>query len=156
MKKTAILLLAAATVSVAAYAQPEDHAAHSAQEHAAHEAGEHAAQAAAATIAELELAEAMPGEGIFAARCAACHSNVSGAAATVGPNLYGVYGRAAAASKFGYSHGLKNSGLTWDREQLEAYLAAPGKHVPGTRMVVGLSDEGQRAAIIDYLESLSD
>ncbi|MEZ5742331.1 MAG: c-type cytochrome [Sphingomonadaceae bacterium] len=141
MKNAVLPLLAAATFSVATYATP---------------ASDPAPDADEAMAEEVVEAEALPGEGIFASRCAACHSNAPGGPAIVGPNLHGVYGRAAGSGEFRYSPALKNSGITWDREQLDGYLTSPMKHVPGTRMVVGLSDADQRGAVIDYLESLSE
>jgi len=93
------------------------------------------------------------GETLFRQRCQACHTVVAGKAMPTGPNLYGVVGRKAAASPvpYNYSPALKNSGLTWTRDQLDAYLAAPTKKVPGTKMVVGLPLPGQRGAILDFL-----
>jgi cytochrome c len=67
------------------------------------------------------------------------------------PNLSGVVGRKAASLAFNYSAALKRSGLTWDRNTLDRYLAAPSRLVPGTRMTVTLSDTQQRSALIAYL-----
>ena len=93
------------------------------------------------------------GEMLFKQRCQACHTVIAGKTAPVGPNLYGVVNRKAAASPtpFNYSPALKKSGLTWNRASLDTYLTAPMKLVPGTRMVISLPDAKQRAAVIDYL-----
>ena len=99
-------------------------------------------------------AQAVPsGEALFKQRCQACHTVVAGKTAPVGPNLYGVVNRKAAASPtpFNYSPALKKSGLTWNRVSLDKYLTAPTKLVPGTRMVIALPDASQRRAVIDFL-----
>lgn len=91
------------------------------------------------------------GQQLFRQRCQACHSVEPGKSARVGPNLAGVVGRKAASAQFNYSAALKKSGLTWTRENLDRFLAAPAKTVPGTRMVIGVTDAAQRKALIDYL-----
>ena len=35
---------------------------------------------------------------------------------------------------YAYSPALKASGLTWDRQTLDAWLTSPQKKVPGTKM----------------------
>ena len=88
------------------------------------------------------------------ARCKVCHSINEGEGAKVGPNLYGVFGRAAGTSP-GYNHSpaLKNSGLTWDEATLDAYLASPQATIPGTRMPMGEPDPVKRAEIIAFLKT---
>ena len=72
----------------------------------------------------------------------------------IGPNLYGVVGRAAAATPgFNYSAAMKASKLRWDEQTLNEYLAAPQKKVPGTRMPIATPDAAKRAAIIAYLKA---
>ena len=96
------------------------------------------------------------GKAAFA-NCAACHSVQQGGASGVGPNLYGVVGRAAGSLEgFTYSEAMAGSGTTWDSAALDRYLADPSAAVPGTSMVAGaVADPDQRAAIIAYLASLS-
>lgn len=92
------------------------------------------------------------GEAVFRQRCQACHSVVVGQPNRVGPNLAGVVGRKAASARaFNYSPALKASGLTWTRANLDRYLQGPARMVPGTRMVVALTDDTQRAALLTYL-----
>ena len=95
------------------------------------------------------------GQTLFQQRCQACHSTEPGQTSALGPNLAAVVGRPAGSSEFRYSQALKASGLTWTPENLDAYLAAPMKLVPGTRMVVGIPDPAQRAAVIEYLTNTS-
>jgi cytochrome c len=103
----------------------------------------------------LAAPNAEEGQTLFKQRCAACHATEAGQAAVMGPNLAGVVGRGAAATDFRYSAALKASGLSWTRESLDTYLAAPQKLVPGTRMVVGIPEVAQRASVVDYLASIS-
>jgi cytochrome c len=94
---------------------------------------------------------AAKGEALFRQRCQVCHSVVAAKPAGVGPNLRGVVGRKAAAATFNYSAVMTQSKITWTKANLDRYLAAPAKMVPGTRMVVAVNDAAQRAAIIKYL-----
>lgn len=91
------------------------------------------------------------GENLFRQRCQVCHSVDVAKPAGVGPNLRGVVGRQAAAAKFNYSTAIKQSKITWTQANLDRYLAAPTKTVPGTRMVTAINDAAQRTAIIKYL-----
>lgn len=91
------------------------------------------------------------GETLFRQRCQVCHSVDVAKPAGVGPNLRGVVGRKAATTTFSYSAAMKQSNITWSQANLDRYLAAPTKTVPGTRMVIAVSDATQRAAIIKYL-----
>jgi cytochrome c len=95
------------------------------------------------------------GEQLFRQRCAACHAVAPGAPSPMGPNLAGVVGRKAgtAAGFNGYSPALKGSNITWTRAELDAFLAAPMRKVPGTRMVIAVPNPQQRAAIIQYMST---
>lgn len=113
-----------------------------------------AATAVVLAIGSPQLIAAPPapdGAKIFRQRCQACHTDVAGEPAKVGPNLAGVVGRKAAATKFAYSPALKSSGLVWTKANLDRYLAAPTKTVPGTRMVIAVSAKPDRDALIAYL-----
>ncbi|TRD11970.1 c-type cytochrome [Erythrobacter insulae] len=111
--------------------------------------------AAPAVAAPVDIVAA--GEAAFA-MCTGCHVAEAGEASMAGPNLYGVVGRGAGSlDDFAYSEALANSGITWDAAQLDRYLADPTGLVPGTIMVAGAVDDAdRRAAIIAYLESLSE
>jgi cytochrome c len=99
--------------------------------------------------------DATAGAAIFKTRCIACHVIGAGQAPMLAPNLRGVVGRKAASTGFAnYSPALKASGLTWAKGNLETFLAAPMKMVPGTRMVINISDAQQRADVIAYLATL--
>lgn len=93
------------------------------------------------------------GAQLFRQRCASCHTVTPGGKAVLGPNLSGVVGRKAAATPFKYSPALKKTDITWTRANLDRYLSGPTRMVPGTRMVIRVSDPAQRGAIITYLQS---
>ncbi len=102
--------------------------------------------------APAQSAAAAPnGEQLFKQRCQACHQVAAGRPATAGPNLAGVVGRKAASTTFNYSPALKGSKLVWTGANLDRYLTAPTRMVPGTRMVINVANPAQRAAIIQYL-----
>ncbi|HEX7853554.1 MAG TPA: c-type cytochrome [Sphingobium sp.] len=102
-------------------------------------------------LASTASAQDMSGEQLFKQRCGTCHATVAGKPALMAPNLRGVAGRKAGATDFKYSPALKASGLTWTPETLDQFLAAPSKLVPGTRMIVSITDAKQRKAVIDWL-----
>jgi cytochrome c len=97
-------------------------------------------------------AAAPSGDTVFKQRCAVCHTAAKGQPSGVGPNLAGVVGRKAASLSFDYSPALKKTNLVWSKPNLDRFLTAPQKMVPGTRMSVMLPDAKQRAALIAYLE----
>lgn len=103
--------------------------------------------------AALASASAPNGDMLFRQRCAMCHSTSAGRQMPMGPNLSGVVGRKAGATPFNYSPALKKSGLTWTRTNLDRYLAAPARMVPGTKMVVTVPNAADRAALTAYLTS---
>jgi glucose/arabinose dehydrogenase/cytochrome c2 len=93
------------------------------------------------------------GRRLFAQRCALCHG--TGERAAQGPGLGGVIGRKAASTRFGYSRALRAANLTWDRSTLDRFLAAPSVLVPGTTMQMAIDREGERRAVLAYLETLT-
>lgn len=98
-------------------------------------------------------AQQTDGERLFGQRCGTCHSMDSGKN-LVAPSLANVMGQPAARIEGArYSDALINSGIVWDKESLDAFLANPQALVPGTRMNVNVPNREQRAAIIDFLSS---
>jgi cytochrome c len=98
---------------------------------------------------------AQDGATVFKQQCQACHVSAKDARPVLAPNLFGVAGRKAGTTAFtAYSPALKASGLVWDKANLDRFLAAPGKLVPGTRMVIAVPDAARRAALVAYLQSL--
>jgi cytochrome c len=87
-------------------------------------------------------------------QCRACHSTEPGKHG-IGPSLAGIASKpAAGVPGFRYSSALKASGIVWNRESLDQWLAGPTRMVPGTRMVRSVRSAEQRKAVIDYLETL--
>jgi cytochrome c len=93
-----------------------------------------------------------------AKQCQACHNFEKGQGNKIGPDLYGVVGRPiASVDGFSYSAPLKAKGGNWTVDELNKWLTKPSADVPGTAMTfAGLTNEKQRADVIDYLNSLSD
>lgn len=93
-----------------------------------------------------------------AKKCEACHTLDKGGANKIGPNLWGVVGRPVGSHEgFSYSSAMKAKGGNWDYESINAFVHAPSKVVPGTKMTfVGLDKVNDRANVIAYLRSLSD
>ena len=99
-------------------------------------------------------ADAARGETRFRALCGTCHA-VDPSQKKMAAHLKGIVGRKAASVEgANYSAALKASGWTWDKAKLEAYLADPRKALPGTTMMIGVSNAADRADIIAYLETL--
>lgn len=99
--------------------------------------------------------DAVKGKVIFQ-RCAICHKTEKNGGNSIGPNLFGIVGRrAGTAPAFAYSPAMKNSGITWTPDKLNAYVEHPAAIVPGTRMGFGgISDAGQRSDLLAYLATL--
>ena len=98
--------------------------------------------------------DAKHGKAVFV-RCAACHTLETGKN-RIGPSLAKVVGRkAGTAAGFAYSPALKAYGKVWDARLLDAFLAAPTKVLPGTRMVMAVADPKDRADLIAYLRTAS-
>lgn len=100
--------------------------------------------------------DAAQGEKVFN-RCKVCHTIDEGGAPKQGPNLYGVYGRAAGSSQPGSldSGKLPESGIVWDDATLAEWLAGPSKFVPGVKMTFRLTKEDDIANVIAYLKANS-
>ena len=85
--------------------------------------------------------------------CQACHS-LDRNAESVGPSLYGVFGRKAGTlADFRYSPAMKRSGIAWSSEGVDAFIVDPQKVVPANRMpYAGMADASDRADLIAYLQ----
>jgi cytochrome c len=105
----------------------------------------------------MPTADLAAGEAAFA-RCQACHTATAGGANGIGPNLFGVVGRAVAShGGFAYSDAMtahKAEAPTWTLDELDHFITAPGRHVPGTKMsFAGIRDTNTRVNLIAYLRS---
>ena len=89
--------------------------------------------------------------------CAACHGLTKDAAASIGPNLWGVGGRKAGTTNYDYSPAMKAYGAVWTPETLAPFIQSPMTVVPGTTMAYpGQPDPAAAKAIADYLMTLKD
>jgi cytochrome c len=95
-------------------------------------------------------AEIAAGEQIYE-RCAACHSLERD---RVGPRHCGIFGRrAGSVPGFAYSEAMRASGIVWNRQTLDAFIANPLVTVPGTFMgYAGVQDPEERAELLAFLE----
>ena len=85
--------------------------------------------------------------------CRACHTFAAGGINTIGPNLHGFFGNEAGAVEgFDYSRALQDANFVWTPRALDAWLAQPGRFLPGNRMTfAGVFDAGDRNDLIAYL-----
>ena len=94
-------------------------------------------------------------------KCAGCHKIEEGKKGGMGPNLWGIYGSPAGQVEgYRYSKWLKESGIVWNRESLQAWLSDRktreeyfGKDVFKTKMMwTGIKKKEDMKSILDYLE----
>ena len=94
-------------------------------------------------------------------KCAGCHKIEEGKKGGMGPNLWGIYDSPAGQVEgYRYSKWLKESGIVWNRESLQAWLSDRktreeyfGKEVFKTKMMwTGIKKEEDMTTILDYLE----
>jgi cytochrome c len=90
------------------------------------------------------------GETIYH-KCQGCHSIDRN---RVGPMHKGLFGRQAGSlPDFDYSAAMKNSGIVWNEQTLDRFLADPRGVVPGTKMTyAGIKNAKDRADLIAYLK----
>lgn len=103
----------------------------------------------------LPVADLAAGEAAFA-RCKSCHTVNAGGANGIGPNLYAVTGGPVMhIAGFAYSEAFqahKAIAPTWTLDELDQFLTAPGRHIPGTKMsFAGIRDAQTRVNLIAWL-----
>jgi len=95
-------------------------------------------------------------------KCAGCHKIEQGKRGGMGPNLYGIFNSPSGQVEgYRYSEWLKESGIIWTREALQAWLSDRktrqeyfGKGAKDTKMMwTGIKKEEKMQEILDYLES---
>ena len=101
-----------------------------------------------ATQAELDH-----GKRLFSV-CAVCHTLHKGEPDKLGPNLHGIYGSTAGAQgAFAFSPALKQSGIVWSDETLDAWVKRPTAVIKGTKMLFpGMPSDADRADLLSYLK----
>ncbi|MEO8224590.1 MAG: c-type cytochrome, partial [Gammaproteobacteria bacterium] len=102
---------------------------------------------------QLIAADYQKGRTSFLQRCSACHTLADGGSNLVGPNLWGLVGRAAgSAPDFAASSALKSAGFPWSVARLAEFLAGPEQMVPGIRMQIPEPvPEAERTALLAFL-----
>ncbi|MBM09717.1 MAG: cytochrome c family protein [Magnetovibrio sp.] len=108
-------------------------------------------------LGQLKSASPIRGAKLFR-KCKSCHTTKKGGRNAVGPNLWGVVGRAKAGGVgFKYSRALREKEGKWTLSELDAFLADPKKFAKGTNMNFrGIKKNEDRADLLVYLHFLSD
>ena len=107
------------------------------------------ASLAAAICLVAAPAFAADGAQLFNMQCKMCHGG-----SVMGPSLAGVAGGKIGASAFAYSAALKGKEGSWTDANLDTYLKQPSAFAPGTKMLINVPNDENRAAIIAYLKTL--
>jgi cytochrome c len=118
-----------------------------------------ACTAVAYAAAPDDKASASAGRLAFNNHCRTCHSATEGDN-RLGPSLHEIIGAKAGAQQDypGYSQAMKSSGIVWDEETLERFIADPEDVVRNNNMkpFKGVPDATVRKNIIDFLKSSGD
>jgi cytochrome c len=99
-------------------------------------------------------ASASPSRGEQQAQwCKACHSLEKGGPHMLGPALHGFFGtEVGTRAGFEYSAVMRNADFVWTPGAVDAWLAQPGRFLPGNRMTfAGVADPDDRNDLIAYL-----
>lgn len=100
---------------------------------------------------------AADGQVQFNNRCRTCHS-VREDDNRQGPSLHNLIGRKAGSldNYEMYSQAMRTSGVTWNEENLDKFIANPDAVIPGNNMkpYAGITDDAERAQILKYLSTL--
>lgn len=112
-----------------------------------------AALLTAALLAAALPAGAAEGTAVFRL-CMACHAIARDTGQMTGPSLSAIVGRpAASVPGFAYSPAMRHSGIVWDEDTLDRFLADPRRVVPANRMAFpGVRRAEDRRALIDFLK----
>ncbi len=118
------------------------------------------AQTMLAVILALPVVPAAAMDGgakLYKKHCKVCHTLGKGEAARQGPNLWAVVGRPAGSVKgFKYSKAMAAVGITWTRENLDAWLKDPKALIPGSVMIYKQKDPDIRKQIIEFVAAAQD
>lgn len=84
-------------------------------------------------------------------RCIGCHSLEYN---RTGPLHCGLIGRqAGSVPDFQYSEAMQQTGIVWNDDSLDKFLAAPLEFIPGTSMgFIGIKNKRERQHLIAYLK----
>ena len=102
------------------------------------------------TAAQAQNATA--GQTAFAL-CGVCHAVGEGAQTKLGPVLNGLEGRqSGSVAGYDYSPAIKSANITWSEATFKDFMANPSAKVPGTKMVITVSDATAAANLWAYLK----
>jgi cytochrome c len=105
----------------------------------------------------LPAADAAAGQKV-STRCEQCHDLSKGGPNKIGPNLWGVIGRARASHPgFAYSSGMSADHAPWTFDKIFRFVKSPQAYVPGTKMsFAGITSAKDRINLIAWLRTQSD
>lgn len=85
--------------------------------------------------------------------CRACHSLDKGGPNMIGPALHGFFGSSVGSREgFEYSPVVRDADFIWTPRALDAWLAQPGRFLPGNRMTfAGVLRSSDRDDLIAFL-----
>lgn len=109
-------------------------------------------RAAAAVLAlSLVAAPALAADGaqLFNMQCKMCHGG-----SPMGPSLAGIAGTKIGEGTFAFSPALKAKEGTWTDANLDAFLKSPTTFAPGTKMMISVPNDENRAALVAYIKTL--
>jgi cytochrome c len=98
--------------------------------------------------------DAAAGKKRYQMTCLGCHGD-DRMAPTTGPSLVNIIGRKAGSAASGViSRAAAESGIVWDEQNLDQFLASPSEKIHGTIMPIGVRNPKERADLIAYLSTL--
>ena len=98
-----------------------------------------------------------PGASLFK-KCARCHSLSTNAKRRSGPNLAGLFGRAAGSVEgYNYSDALTGVDFDWNEKTLfQLFDKGPNKVLPGTKMPMQIVPDAEKLTqLVDYLKQIT-
>ncbi len=98
-----------------------------------------------------------PGAPLFK-KCARCHSLSTNGKRRSGPNLAGLFGRAAGSVEgYNYSDALTGVDFKWNEKTLfQLFDKGPAKYLPGTKMPMQqVPDAEKLIQLVDYLKEIT-
>jgi cytochrome c len=87
-------------------------------------------------------------------KCQICHDVGPGAKSKMGPELNGLDGRkAGTVDNFGFSEGMRDSGITWNEQTFREFMKDPRGKIPNTKMFYpGVKDDKEIGDMWAYLK----